>query len=167
MAIRTVLTETLGLEYPAVGGVSHDGQHEAPLHRRPAHGLYGAQGRLDAYLLPALAHGGQVQHRIRVDVAPAARIAVTGHASPVACLEVIGDQLLHAHPERLGGGVAEDLFCGRVPQDYPAGVGVRDDHGVPDALEEAADPQVPRRKTPPSSFGSAMTFTLPAACDLR
>src|SRR5215207_4193214 len=64
------------------------------------------------------------------------------HASPMPCLEALGDKILDAQPERLGRRVAENLRRGPVPEDDPAGGRVRDDYRVPDPLEEAAYSQV-------------------------
>src|SRR5215210_5710695 len=57
--------------------------------------------------------------------------------------EVVGDEIVDAQLERLGGRVTEDLRR-RVPENDLSGVHLRDDDRVPDALEEPADTNVPR-----------------------
>jgi PAS domain S-box-containing protein len=51
---------------------------------------------------------------------------------------------LKEREERFLGRVTEDLRRRRVPQDDPAGVRLRHDHGVTDVLEEPADAEVLR-----------------------
>ena len=129
----------------ALGDVAHDGQHVTPLlipdvTRR----LYRVQAHLDADLLAGLPQGGQLQKFVRVDVGPASRLAVACQAGSVAPPQTLGDQLLDVHLQRLIDRIAEDLRCGRIPQNDPPVLGVRDDDRVPYALEEVAYPEILR-----------------------
>jgi hypothetical protein len=69
---------------------------------------------------------------------------VTGQARSVLLPQALGHQFLDVHLLRLGDRIAEDLSCGRIPQNDPSSVGVRDDDRVPHALEEVTYPEVAR-----------------------
>jgi hypothetical protein len=58
--------------------------------------------------------------------------------------EAIGDEIVDAQLERLGGRVPEDFRRSRVPEDYPPGIRLCDDDRVPYALEQPADAHVTR-----------------------
>jgi hypothetical protein len=58
--------------------------------------------------------------------------------------EAVGNEIVDAQLERLGGRVPEDLRRGRVPEDDLSGVRLRDDDRVPYALEQLADAHIPR-----------------------
>ena len=63
-----------------------------------------------------------------------------------------GDEGSDGQPARLGGGVAEERLRRRVPEDDPVGVGVGDDHRLPDRPEEPPDAELLgclRRRHPP------------------
>jgi hypothetical protein len=62
----------------------------------------------------------------------------------VSLPQALGHQFLDVHLQRLGGRIAEDLSCGRIPQNDPSGVGVRGDNRVPHALEKVPYPEVAR-----------------------
>src|SRR5215216_5689919 len=101
----------------ALGYVADESEHQTPAVLHGVAQVYGVERYLDRDLLTVLAHCGQIQNNVGVDVGSVACIPVAGHARLALGLEAFWDDHGPTVVACLRGGVSEDLSRGRVPQD--------------------------------------------------